>query len=187
VLADSVKQFGLCGCGGPTSRCAVRSQPGSRSSAFLPQCPRSRSGNDCVASAPGVGFAQTAVIDLDSNLKSHSDGDVAASVAYGKADQDLSAVTSGQSQDTKFADAQDALSDCTIRYDISFFEGLNRIIQTEPWLERNRARIDPLKTLGVEKGKPFNPPAETKAVLKEGIREAQAWLEAKYDAGLPPY
>jgi hypothetical protein len=47
--------------------------------------------------------------------------------------------------------------------------------------------IDPLKTLGIEKGKPFGPNAGTKAALEEGIREAQAWMEAKYDAGLPPY
>jgi hypothetical protein len=44
-----------------------------------------------------------------------------------------------------------------------------------------------LKTLGIEKGRPFSPSAGTKATLEEGIREAQAWMEAKYDAGLPPY
>jgi hypothetical protein len=124
---------------------------------------------------------------MRSNLKSHSDTDVAASVAYGKRIKIYPLSQATNPPETKFTDAQDTLFDSTIRYDISFFEGLNGIIQTEPWLERDRAMIDPLKTLGIEKGKPFNPTAQTKAALNEGIREAQAWLEAKYDAGLPPY
>jgi hypothetical protein len=45
--------------------------------------------------------------------------------------------------------------------------------------------IHPLRSLGIEKGKPFNPDVNTKAALEAGIREAKAWLEAKYDAGLP--
>jgi hypothetical protein len=45
--------------------------------------------------------------------------------------------------ETKFTDAQNTLFDSTIRYDLSFYEGLNRIIQTGPWLERDRAMIDP--------------------------------------------
>jgi hypothetical protein len=124
---------------------------------------------------------------MRSNLKSQSDADVAASVAYGKRIKIYPLSQAADPPETKFTDAQDALFDSTIRYDNSFFEGLNRIIQTEPWLERDRAMIDPLKTLGIEKGKPFNPTAETKAALDKGIHEAQAWLEAKYDAGLPPY
>ena len=79
------------------------------------------------------------------------------------------------------------LFDSTIRYDASFFESLDRIVQSEPWLDRDRAMIDPLKSLGIEKGKPFNPDAETKEALEAGIREAQAWLDAKYDDGLPPF
>jgi hypothetical protein len=121
---------------------------------------------------------------MRSSLKSHSDADIAASVAYGKRIKIYPLSKAANPPETTFTDAQDALFDSTIRYDMSFFEGLNRIIQTEPWLDRDRAMIDPLKTLGIEKGKPFNPSAETKAALDEGIHEAQAWLEAKYDAGL---
>lgn len=49
-------------------------------------------------------------------------------------------------------------------------------MQNEPWLSRDRVMIDALRTLGIEKGKPFNPDARTKAALETGIREAQAWL-----------
>ena len=44
-----------------------------------------------------------------------------------------------------------------------------------------------MKTLGIEKGKPFAPTAETKQALDGGIREAHASLAARYDAGLPPF
>jgi hypothetical protein len=47
--------------------------------------------------------------------------------------------------------------------------------------------IDSLRTLGIEKGKPFSPDAKRKAALAAGAKEAQAWLEARYDAGLPPF
>ena len=88
---------------------------------------------------------------------------------------------------TVFTDAADVLFDSTIRYDASFFVSLDRIVQSEPWLDRDRAMIDLLRSLGIEKGKPFNPDAKTKAALEAGVSEAQAWLEARYDAGLPPF
>ena len=62
-----------------------------------------------------------------------------------------------------FTDVKDVLFDSTIRYDESFFEGLNRIVQSEPWLDRDRAMIDQLRTLGIEKGKPFAPTAADEA------------------------
>ena len=88
---------------------------------------------------------------------------------------------------TIFTDAKDVTFDSTIRYDASFFEQLDRIVQSEPWLQRDRAMIDPLKSLGIEKGKPFKPDDATKALLTAATREAGTWLEAKYDAGLPPF
>ena len=122
-----------------------------------------------------------------SNLKSHSDADVAKSVAYGKEIKVYPLSQAANPPPTVFTDVKDVLFDSTIRYDESFFEGLNRIVQSEPWLDRDRVMIDQLKTLGIEKGKPFAPDAETKEALRSGSREAQAWLAARYDAGLPPF
>lgn len=51
---------------------------------------------------------------------------------------------------TIFTDAKDVMFDSTIRYDASFFEHLNRIAQSEPWLQRDREMIDQLKSLGTE-------------------------------------
>jgi hypothetical protein len=82
---------------------------------------------------------------------------------------------------------KDILFDSTIRYDASFFEHLDRMVQDEPWLDRDRAMIDPLRSLGIEKGKPFNPNDATKTLLTSAVREGGAALEQRYDAGLPPF
>ena len=60
------------------------------------------------------------------------------------------------------------------------------MVQAEPWLERDRAMIDPLKTIGIESGKPFQPDARTQQILNGAIQEAKAWFDARYDT-LPPY
>jgi hypothetical protein len=122
-----------------------------------------------------------------SNLKSHSAADVESSIAYGKKMKVYPLAQAANLAATVFTDMQDIEFDSTIKYDGSFFEHLNRVVQAEPWLERDRAMIDPLKSLGIEKGKPFRPDDATKALLTSAAREAGAWLEAKYDAGLPPF
>jgi hypothetical protein len=122
-----------------------------------------------------------------SNLKSHSDADVAKSVAYGKRVRIYPLSQAANPPATVFTDVNEINFDSTIRYDFRFFEGLNRIIQTEPWLERDRLMIDHLRTLGIEKDKPFSPDAATKKPLEAGVQEAHAALAAQYDAGLPPF
>jgi hypothetical protein len=88
---------------------------------------------------------------------------------------------------TVFTDVKDVDFDSTIKYDASFFDHLNRIVQSEPWLPRDSVMIDSLKSIGIEKGKPFSPDDPTKTMLGAAVREAGAWLEAKYDTGLPPF
>ena len=121
------------------------------------------------------------------NLPSHGEADVARAVDYGKKIKLYPFTQAASPQPTIFTDAKDVLFDSTIRYDASFFENLNHIVQSEPWLARDRAMIDQLKSLGIEKGKPFKPNEASMALLTSAAREAQAWLEAKYDAGLPPF
>lgn len=122
---------------------------------------------------------------LRSNLASHAEADIARSVAYGKQVKIYPLAKADNPPPTNFADAAGTLFDATIRYDASFFRNLDRVVQTEPWLQRDRAMIDPLRTLGIEKGKPYAPDAPTEAALDAGAHEAQAWLAAQYDAGFP--
>lgn len=122
-----------------------------------------------------------------SNLRSHGPADVATSIAYGKRLKVYPLAQAENPPATVFTDVKDVNYNSTIRYDESFFEHLDRMVQSEPWLQRDRAMIDQLKTLGIEKGKPFQPADATKTLLASAAREAGALLEAKYDAGLPPF
>jgi hypothetical protein len=122
-----------------------------------------------------------------SNLQSHSDADVQASIAYGRRMKIYPLAQAANPPATLFTDVKDVDFDSTIRYDASFFENLDRVVQAEPWLDRDRAMIDPLKSLGIEKGKAFSHNEGTKALLNAAVKEAGAWLEARYDAGLPPF
>jgi len=122
-----------------------------------------------------------------SNLISHGDADVTKSIAYGKRLRVYPLARAANPPPTVFADAKDVVFDSTIRYDATFFEHLDRIVQAEPWLPRDRAMIDPLRSLGIVKGKAFRPDEATKEILASAAREAGAWLEKMYDAGLPPF
>src|SRR5262249_53186985 len=116
-----------------------------------------------------------------SNLKSHNEADVQASIAYGKRMKVLPLAAASHPPATIFTDVKDIEFDSTIRYDESFFEHLDRIVQDEPWLDRDRIMIDQLKSLGIEKGKPFSPDEKMKTMLTSTAREARELLEAKYD------
>ena len=69
-----------------------------------------------------------------------------------------------------------------------FFQSLDRIVQTEPWLPRDKLMIDMLKSIGIEKGKPFSPDAKSQDILNSAAREAHALLEIRYEGIFtPPY
>ena len=60
-------------------------------------------------------------------------------------------------------------------------------MQAEPWLKRDKAMIDQLKSIGIERGKAFNPDKKTKEILKDAIQEAKAWLDIRYETLTPYY
>ncbi len=123
---------------------------------------------------------------IRSVLKSGSEADVAKAVAYAKRIKVYPLAQAANPPPTVFLDAADLVIDSTIPYDMRFFESLDRMVQAEPWLERDRAMIDPLKTIGIVRGKPFKPDAKTQEILNAAVQEAKAWFEAHYDA-LPPF
>jgi hypothetical protein len=118
---------------------------------------------------------------LRSILRSGSDADIAKAVAYGKRVKLYPLSQAANPPPTVFVDAIDVVFDATITYDLRFFQSLNRIVQNEPWLERDKAMIDQLKSIDIEKGKPFNPDPKTQDILNSAAREAKAWLEARYE------
>jgi hypothetical protein len=122
-----------------------------------------------------------------SNFTSRGEADVQKSIAYGKRVKFYPLSEMANPPATVFTDVKDADFDSTIKYDLSFFALLDRVIQAEPWIDRDRAMIDQLRSIGIEKGKPFSPDEETKALLEAGVKDARDILAAKYDAGFPPF
>jgi hypothetical protein len=124
---------------------------------------------------------------LRSILRSGSDADIAKAVAYAKRIKFYPLSQAANPPATTFVDAIDVVYDSTIPYDLRFFQSLDRVVQTEPWLARDKLMIDMLKSIGLEKGKPFNPDAKTQDILKSAAREAHALLEIRYEGMFTPY
>jgi hypothetical protein len=117
-----------------------------------------------------------------SNLASHSEADIAKAREYGKRLKVYPLSKAANPGETKFTDAKDVLFDSTIPYDVRFFRSLDHIVQSEPWLVRDMAMIDQLKSIGIEKGKPFNPDAKSVEILNVAAIEARNFLDQKYEA-----
>jgi hypothetical protein len=119
-------------------------------------------------------------------LKGGSKEDVARAVTYARRMKLYPLAKAANPPATIFVDAADVIFDSTIPYDVRFFESLDRIVQAEPWLERDKAMIDQLKTIGIERGKPFDPDVRTKQILSDAMLEAKAVLEQSYGK-VPPF
>jgi len=125
---------------------------------------------------------------LRSILQTGGEAGVAKAVEYAKRIKLYPLSQAANPPATKFIDASDVVFEANIPYDARFFDSLNRMVQSEPWLTRDKAMIDPLRTIGIEKGKPFSPDANARKILDAAAKEAHAWLEAKYEALFnPPY
>lgn len=81
----------------------------------------------------------------------------------------------------------DELFDAAVPYDARFFEVLDSVIQVEPWLERDRVMIDQLRTLGLERGRRFEPGADLRAILDDAAREAHDLLDTWYEQENHPF
>ena len=123
---------------------------------------------------------------LRSNPASGNAADVAKAVSYGKQVKVYPLSSSAKPPPTVFVDAIDIVYDNIIPYDLRFFQSLDRMIQIEPWLDRDRAMIDPLKSIGIEKGKPFNPGESAKAILGAAASDAHDYLAARYEEVFQP-
>jgi len=85
---------------------------------------------------------------LRSILRSGSDADVAKAVDYAKCIKLYPLSQAANPPATTFVDAINSVYDSTIPYDLRFFQSLDRIVQTEPWLPRDKLMIDMLKSIG---------------------------------------
>ena len=124
---------------------------------------------------------------LRSILKSGSDADIAKAVSYGQRIKLYPLAQASKPPETTFRDAVDVVYDATIPYDWRFFQALDRFVERELWLTRDKAMIDPLKSIGIEKGKAFHPDDLMKLALNDAAAEARAVLDMKYETLFLPY
>ena len=125
---------------------------------------------------------------LRSNLTDGSEKDLARAIEYGKRVKIYPYRQATNPPPTTFVDLLNVDFNTTIPYNTHFFELLSQFIQREPWLTRDMAMIDQLKSIGIEKarlpdgqGKPFQPDARTKEILNAAISDAHSWLDKKYE------
>jgi len=125
---------------------------------------------------------------LRSILTSGSEADVAKAVAYSKRIKLYPLSQAANPAPTHFVDAIDSVFDATIPYDLRLYQSLDRMVQYEPWLLRDKAMIDQLKSAGIEKGKPFKPDSKTQEILEDAAHEAHDWIDLRYETVFsPPY
>lgn len=61
---------------------------------------------------------------------------------------------------------------------LAYWESLNKVVQSEPVMERDRLILAQLRFLGMEKGKPFQPDARQKKLLAEAAIVGEAMAQA---------
>ena len=102
---------------------------------------------------------------LRSVPRGQSDSDLSEAVSYLKNIRLYPLAEAEHPKPTRFIDVSSIVFDATIPYDLRYFQALNRIVQNEPWLARDKAMIHLLKSIGIEQGKAFKPDARTVEIL----------------------
>lgn len=123
---------------------------------------------------------------LRSVLKSTSDEDIKTAIRYAKRIKVYPLSQANNPPQTVFHDVRGRMFDSTIPYDLRFFQSLDRMIQSEVWLTRDKVMIDFLKTIGIEKGKTFHPDLATEEILNDAARDAHLWIDSRYDGVFSP-
>jgi len=65
-------------------------------------------------------------------------------------------------------------------YDMSFFQDIYDVVSREPTRPQDKAMMALLAGIGIEKGKPFDPTADQKRAMKEGIKLAYASMQSYF-------
>jgi hypothetical protein len=61
---------------------------------------------------------------------------------------------------------------------MAYWESFNKVVQSEPVMDRDRLILAQLRFLGIEKGKPFKPDARQKKILEEAAIVGEAMAKA---------
>ena len=86
---------------------------------------------------------------------------------------------------TKFIDPLDTQFPTLARYDERWFEDIHNVISVENSTPRDMVMMGLLKTIGIEKGKPYNPDDKTKAIFRQAVVDAYHYMQATFEEELP--
>ena len=86
---------------------------------------------------------------------------------------------------TKFIDPLNMQWPTLARYDERWFEDLHDVISVEPSRPRDMVMMGMLKTIGIEKGKPYNPDARTRAIYRKAVVDAWHYMQETFAEELP--
>ena len=95
-------------------------------------------------------------------------GTIEEVVEYGKSLKIYKLSEAANPPQTRFIDAYPRKWNTLPTYDINYFKEIDTIVQKEPVLDRDKAMMALLASIGIEKGKPFAPDSETTKALEEG-------------------
>jgi hypothetical protein len=84
---------------------------------------------------------------------------------------------------TRFVQGAQKKYDAQPQFDLSDFHLLQRMVQDEPIREHDKAMYGMLSTLGIEKGKKFDPSPEVAAILEKAAKDVQAYAISKIQSG----
>ena len=85
---------------------------------------------------------------------------------------------------TKFIDPLNTQWSTLPRYDERWFEELHKIINVGPTRERDKAMMGMLKSIGIEKGKPYNPDEKTKKIFRQAAIDGYHYMLEGYIDGV---
>ena len=102
---------------------------------------------------------------------------VADAYAYSKTLKMYPLSEAANPKPTRFVDDLNAPLHTLPFYDIRALQDIHDIISVEPVRPRDNVMMGMLATIGIEPGKPFNPPAKLKAAMERGIADAYFYMQ----------
>lgn len=100
--------------------------------------------------------------------------------AYAKELKIYHLAEAGDPPPTKHLDAYPKKYGSLPTYDESFFQDIYDVISREPTRPQDKAMMGLLAGIGIEKGKPYNPTADQKRAMLEGIELAYASMQSYF-------
>ncbi|MEU6506048.1 DUF1254 domain-containing protein [Streptomyces sp. NPDC046942] len=119
--------------------------------------------------------------------KSFSQADLDSAIAMIKKCRVYPLARASSPPEQRFIDMHGKLFDGIVRFDESYYAGLAEMINDEPVLEQDMVTMGLLLSLGVEKGKDFQPDTDTQHILAKAAEEAHTWLMNSVETRLEPF